>query len=84
MLIEWNKQLAAYCERFKESHPDTAILEFSSWDVFNELFDDPDKFGFDKEDVGRRSGAMFVDHIHPTSRVHNVFAEAIGRWLESL
>lgn len=77
----WNRSLDKAIVEFSAAHDDLSALVFSSFDLFNRLLDDPEKFGFKAEDRRRAGGGIWMDHLHPTSRVHDLIAKEIGELL---
>ena len=54
---------------------------FSSWETFNRVLDRPVSFGFPSKDVQKERGSIWIDHLHPTSKMHNIIARDIGAFL---
>lgn len=48
---------------------------YSSWAAFTRILDEPVKYGFNVGDEKRMGGSIWVDHIHPTSKVHDELAK---------
>lgn len=75
---QWNELLDSDIAHFAKAHEDSTALFFSSADTFDRLLDDPALCDFGAED-----GAwMWVDHIHPTSRVHDYLAADLAEFLK--
>ena len=55
---------------------------YSSWDLFNKVHDDLKAFGFTQSDVKKRGGRIWMDHIHPTSRMHEIIADDLDEFLK--
>lgn len=55
----------------------------SSFDFFNLVFKTPSEYGFEEKDIRMRYGPVWADHIHPTSRIHELFAERVNEFLRS-
>ncbi|OBZ75356.1 hypothetical protein A0H81_04312 [Grifola frondosa] len=70
----WNDSLRETAEQFAASHKPATILIYSSWDTFTRVLDNPATFGFKQEDSLKNGGAIWVDHLHPTSRMHDIIA----------
>ena len=77
----WNATLRRCAREFHTRYPDTTVLMFSAKDTFDKVLDDPETFGFSKEDCRKEGGAIWVDHIHPTSRMHEIIATDFERFL---
>lgn len=53
----------------------------SSQGCFDLIFENPSKHGFQEEDMGKASGPVWADDLHPTSRMHELFAERVDEFL---
>lgn len=62
-------------------HDDLTALLFSSHRLFLSLLKNPDMYGFEAQDVRKMGGDIWVDHIHPTSKVHDIVASEIAVFL---
>lgn len=69
---------------FSSTHADSSVFLFSSFDLFSTILHDPITYGFEAADVKRRGGSVWVDHIHPTSKVHGYIAEAVAKFLTDI
>ncbi|OCB85936.1 hypothetical protein A7U60_g7070 [Sanghuangporus baumii] len=78
----WNEELHKGAKTFYEKHPDISLLMYSSWDIFNKVHENLGAFGFTKSDVKKRSGRIWMDHIHPTSRMHAIIADDLDEFLK--
>ncbi|KAJ7021811.1 hypothetical protein C8F04DRAFT_1273220 [Mycena alexandri] len=74
--IAWNVDLQRASSQFAMAHPDATVLIYSSYDTFSAILDDPVAYGFAPQDAVTAGGPMWVDHLHPTSKVHGF----IGRF----
>ncbi|KAF7368880.1 Thermolabile hemolysin [Mycena venus] len=79
----WNTELKKAVELFAAAHADATVMIYSSWDTFNALFDDPVAHGFPPEDVRKPGGSMWVDHLHPTSKVYDFVARDMSAFLRA-
>ncbi|KAI0636958.1 hypothetical protein C8Q77DRAFT_1095319 [Trametes polyzona] len=79
----WNACLRTRVASFAEAHPDVTTLFFSSWDTFNRVLDDPAGHGFRPEHVGRAGGEIWVDNLHPSSKMHDWIAHDISKFLHA-
>ncbi|KAJ7187236.1 hypothetical protein C8R46DRAFT_1059191 [Mycena filopes] len=82
--IAWNVDLKAASAHFARLHPDATVLIYSAYDTFNAILDDPIAHGFALEDVGMAGGPMWVDHLHPSSRVHGFVARDMATFLRTV
>ncbi|KAJ6551725.1 hypothetical protein B0H19DRAFT_1158709 [Mycena capillaripes] len=81
--VNWNIELKKATALFATAHPDTTVMIYSSWDTFNHMFDDPWAHGFPAEDVDKADASMWVDHLHPTSKVHDFVARDMSAFLSA-
>ncbi|OSD04929.1 carbohydrate esterase family 16 protein [Trametes coccinea BRFM310] len=82
-ILTWNVSLRESAERFSEDHADVTVFIWSAFDFFTRLLTDPRAYGFREEDTQKAEGAIFVDGLHPTSRVHLLMAQEILQLLSS-
>ena len=71
-------------ELFSEKYPDSTLLLFSAYRTFSALLDDPDSYGLPPGQENLRGGSVWVDHLHPTSKVHDIIAQNVAEFLESV
>lgn len=81
--LDWNKRLHAGAQDFYTKHPNITALMYSSWDIFDKVYNEPTKFGFSRQDLRKRGGAIWMDHLHPTSRMHEVVATDLEAFLKA-
>lgn len=55
---------------------------YSSWDIFDKVYQDPVKFGFRVRDLKMARGGIWADFIHPTSKMHAVLAKDMEEFLD--
>lgn len=79
----WNDILREKTQEFASSHEGITTLLFSAWSLFSKVFQDPFSYGFEPEDVQKRGGEMWMDHIHPTSKTHAIIGREISEFLKS-
>jgi phospholipase/lecithinase/hemolysin len=80
----WNTALRDAAQDFGENHSDATVLLFSSFEAFDTILNKPEEHGFNPEDVKRLNGGIWLDHIHPTSKVHDYIARRVAAFLESV
>lgn len=80
----WNEVLTTKVQGFAASHPETTNLIFSSWRVFTRVLDTPQRYGFSEKDVDRAGGAIWVDVLHATSKMHDILAKEISSFIRSI
>ncbi len=76
----WNELLGSSIAKFAEMYQDSTALFFSPAEIFSKLLDDPAFYGFDVPG----GVSMWMDHIHPTSRVHDFLAADLTEFLKSV
>jgi lysophospholipase L1-like esterase len=79
----WNKELNKSVHGFSTTHTDVSAMIFSSWDTFTRVLDDPTAHGFKKVDARKEGGAIWVDQLHPTSKMHSIIASNLAQFLNS-
>lgn len=81
----WNSGLATRLAVFASDHgSECTVLIFSTWECFNKVFDAPEAYGFTPRDVSRLGGAIWFDHVHPTSAFHRIMARDISEFLSGV
>lgn len=68
-------------ETFSSAHTDATILIFSSYSIFSAFLNEREKYGFDSKPF---SQTIWMDALHPTSKVHDVVAESVSTFLQSV
>jgi phospholipase/lecithinase/hemolysin len=79
----WNSALQDAIVQFSTDHPDLTVMTFSSWDTFNRILDNPTAYGFPEYDKRRSGGTIWLDHLHPTSRIHDLLAHDLAKFLNA-
>ncbi|KAJ7617821.1 hypothetical protein FB45DRAFT_932763 [Roridomyces roridus] len=77
----WNVSLASHIQDFTSAHPDARVLTFSAFDSFNRLLDSAE---FTEDDRRMAGGKVWRDRLHPTSRVHEIFAADVVAFFEGV
>ncbi|KAF7290825.1 Glycosyltransferase family 32 protein [Mycena indigotica] len=80
----WNASLRAHMAKFAAAHPDARILTFSAFQMFNDMLDHPKRYGLPQKDVAHTGGKVWRDALHPTSRVHEIFAAKLVAFLKEV
>jgi len=80
---KWNEMLRRNVQAFLSENEDVTTMVLSSFDFFNLVLETPSEYGFEEKDIRRRYGPVWADHIHPTSRMHELLAERINEFLRS-
>jgi hypothetical protein len=57
---------------------------FSSFATFTNVLDNPVLYGFESSDIHKARGKMWIDHLHPTSKMHDVIAHDVSEFLGSV
>ncbi|KAJ6493449.1 hypothetical protein C8R45DRAFT_989808 [Mycena sanguinolenta] len=82
--LNWNSGLRQSVRAFASAHSDACVLTFSAFDTFSRILDHPKEYRIPAKDVSRAGGAVWRDRLHPTSRVHEIFAQNLVVFLKSL
>jgi len=78
---KWNELLLKNVQAFLSEREDVTTMVLSSFDFFNLVFKTPSEYGFEEKDIRMRYGPVWADHLHPTSRMHELFAERVNEFL---
>lgn len=81
---EWNDRLRVHALDFAKTHANATLMIYSSWATFIRVLDNPVVFEFNAGDDKRRGGSIWVDHVHPTSKVHDEIAKDVAAFLQSI
>jgi len=83
---KWNETLSTAASAFAASHPpnEVSVLVFSAFDTFNRVLDDPVAYGFKEEDKRKKNGGIWFDHLHPTTKMHDVIAKEFAEFLDGI
>lgn len=79
----WNNVLRKQVALFTDRHANATVFLFSSWDTFNRVLDDPVGHGFQPEHVSRAGGDIWVDNLHPSSKMHDWIAHDLSLFLNA-
>lgn len=80
----WNESLRAHAREFAQAHLDSTILIFSSHATFSSVLDEPDAYGFLETDVRKKGGEIWIDRLHPTSKMHEWVARNLAQFLSEI
>ena len=80
----WNDLLPALATTFAETHPDSTVLIYSSYDTFTRIMENPTKYGFNTGDEFKPRGSIWYDQIHPTSKMHDEIANDLLAFLSEV
>ncbi|KAI0033342.1 SGNH hydrolase-type esterase domain-containing protein [Vararia minispora EC-137] len=79
----FNEAIKRKIQEFAANHPDATLVLYSSWAAFTRVLDNPAAYGFSAADVAVQGGSIWFDHIHPTSKMHQLLAREIVQLLSS-
>lgn len=78
---EWNEALEEQWVSWTE-RPGTTGAIFSSYDVFEKILTNPTQYSFRPTDPYTPNGGIWYDHLHPTTKVHEILYTALKEeWL---
>jgi phospholipase/lecithinase/hemolysin len=80
----FNTQLHLHARAFGSAHVDATVMLFSAWNTFSSFLDDPEAYGFERSDSRKIGGAIWYDHLHPTSKAHDIVAKDLGEFVGSV
>lgn len=81
---EWNDRLRTHSADFAEVHADATVVIYSSWETFTRVLNKPVAYGFIEGDQKKRGGSIWMDHLHPTSKMHDEVAKDIATLLQGM
>ncbi|KIK11539.1 hypothetical protein PISMIDRAFT_690281 [Pisolithus microcarpus 441] len=73
----WNELFQAQVAEFGTSNKEATVLLFSSHQVLTEVLNDPLEFDLSDDDPTTEGGGIWVDDLHVTAEVHDIFAEQL-------
>lgn len=79
--LDWNTTLRKTLEKFSKEHEDASVFLFSAFELFTKFLDNPQDYGFPASDVRKVGGEIWIDMIHPTSKVHDIVASNLADFL---
>uniref|UniRef100_A0A8H7XSY8 Uncharacterized protein n=1 Tax=Psilocybe cubensis TaxID=181762 RepID=A0A8H7XSY8_PSICU len=77
----WNTTLRTAIDEFSRNHDDASVFLFSSYEIFENVLDKPKDFGIKPKEVRKAGGQVWVDYLHPTSKVHDILASSLANFL---
>ncbi|PFH54294.1 carbohydrate esterase family 16 protein [Amanita thiersii Skay4041] len=80
----WNTSLKETIQTFASRHNDITVLLFAVSETFNKILDNPKTYGFAAKDKRKAGGSIWFDHLHPTSKVHQVIAHDLSVFLSGV
>lgn len=85
VIQSWNTLFAERVQLMASSHSqEITTLLFSSHRLFTDILDHPIVYGFERGDVEKSGGGIWVDYLHPTSKIHKVIASEIVDFLDCI
>lgn len=82
--IDWNLALRAGIQQFCHTHPEASVFLFSSYRLFEAILDRPEVYGFNNEHVRMDGGSVWIDSLHPTSKVHDHIASNLADFIQEI
>jgi phospholipase/lecithinase/hemolysin len=84
-IAEWNADLVHLVNAFHQRHSDSFLAIYDTSIVFNEVLDNPTKYGFkDADSECQTKECIWNDDLHPTFAFHKLLAEDLATFLASL
>jgi phospholipase/lecithinase/hemolysin len=80
----FNTHLHFHARAFAAGHADATVMLFSSWSTFSRFLDNPVAYGFEQSDSRKIGGAIWYDHLHPTSKAHDLVAKDLAEFVGSV
>jgi len=82
--LNWNEAFYRAIENFCTAHEELSVFLFSSFQLFDQFLDHPKDFNIDARDIRKLGGDVWVDHLHPTSKVHDLIASNLTSFLNQI
>ncbi|KAJ3506657.1 hypothetical protein NLJ89_g6751 [Agrocybe chaxingu] len=82
--IDWNLTLTREVAKFAKAHKDISVFLFSSYELFERMLNNPPAYDIDPEELEKPGGQVWVDELHPTSKMHDHIAAAIATFLNAV
>lgn len=82
--IGWNSALRVGIQQFCHTHPEVSVFLFSSYRLFESILDMPEVYEFNNEHVRKNGGSVWMDTLHPTSKVHDHVASNLAEFLQEV
>jgi hypothetical protein len=74
----WNKLLQGHAIDFLSTDAtDATVFIFSSHRLFTDILDNPLEYEFTEDDPETEGGGIWMDGLHPTSKVQDLFGEQL-------
>ncbi|TFK29983.1 hypothetical protein FA15DRAFT_699549 [Coprinopsis marcescibilis] len=77
----WNAILLERLREFSAGHLDCTVLLFSTHQTFTAVLEDLTSYGFSSGDEHLAGGTFWHDHLHPTSKMHDLMAHFLSEFL---
>ena len=79
---EWNVALVDFTNEFRKNHNDVDVTIYDVAGLFNEVLDNPAKYGFENgTSRGDSKKCVWQDILHPTTAMHKVIATDVAKFL---
>ncbi|CCO28298.1 hypothetical protein BN14_02293 [Rhizoctonia solani AG-1 IB] len=78
----WNARLKRAARALQARHSDISIFFYDAWALYNELLDNPEKYGF--SDTTTVGGSFWYDPVHPRTKVHEYMAANLAEFLSQI
>ena len=82
--LDWNSALRLGIQHFCHTHPGASAFLFSSYRLFESILDMPEVYGFNSEHAREPCGTVWMDSLHPTSKVHDHIASNLADFLQEI
>ncbi|KDR70197.1 hypothetical protein GALMADRAFT_103353 [Galerina marginata CBS 339.88] len=82
--LDWNNSFYDAIEKFCATNEELSVFLFSSFWLFQQFLNHPSDFDIDPREVRKVGGDVWVDHLHPTSKVHDIIASGISSFLNQI
>ena len=74
--------MVEFANEFRKSHDDADVAIYDAAGLFNEVLNNPTKYGFiNGTSTGDSKKCVWEDMLHPTTAMHEVIAADVAKFL---
>lgn len=79
----WNSQLQSLADEFGQTHSESSTLVFDTTPIFNQVLDNPKKYGFKDAVEYGKFRSIWYDMGHVGGGMHRILAKHLASFLET-
>lgn len=80
--MKWNEALLVAAKKFAKKNSDATVIIFSTFSLLESVVDEAEAYGFDIQPLSGKPVGIWHDHIHPTTKAHDILANGLAEFLE--